>query len=159
MDFAIVTVTELPKDQLTPLLTEGEQNGWHFVGRLAAEWESEINRFDRVGEVLFVARAEGRIIGVCGLNIDPYLADASVARVRHLYVLQAYRCLGIGRQLVQSVVDAASGRFNTLRLRTANPVAARLYEKLGFRPVKGNSDCTHIIELNIVKQTKSLTPR
>ncbi len=45
------------------------------------------------------------------------------------------------------VVAAARGRVDTLRLRTHNAAAARLYERLGFRPCPGDPDCTHALEL------------
>jgi RimJ/RimL family protein N-acetyltransferase len=66
-----------------------------------------------------------------------------VGRVRHLYVLTAYRRHGIGARLVSEIVGAARGRFHTLRLTTRDPAAARLYERLGFSPVAGAADCTH----------------
>ena len=75
-------------------------------------------------------------------------AAARVGRVRHLYVLSAYRRLGVGRQLVGGVIEAARGRFDILRLRTQNPAAARLYEQLGFSRCAGALDCTHLMELH-----------
>ena len=33
-----------------------------------------------------MAEFAGEIVGVCGLNIDPYLGDACVGRVRNVYV-------------------------------------------------------------------------
>ena len=67
--------------------------------------------------------------------------------MRHLYVLTAHRRLGVGGKLVGAVVAAARGRFATLRLSTANPEAARLYESLGFRRHAGDAHCTHLMEL------------
>lgn len=132
---------------LEALLAESEQAGLRLVRRLVDEWASGANRFDQPGEALFTARIGGRIVGVCGLNIDPYAEAPAVGRVRHLYVLQAQRRLGVGRALVAAVLDAARGRFRCVRLRTTNPAAARLYESLGFRPSAGQPDCTHLLEL------------
>ena len=81
---------------------------------------------------------------MCGLNVDPYIDDAGVGRVRHLYVLTAWRRLGVGRELVEQVIRAARGRFTTLRLSTSNPAAARLYEALGFHPAE-RAHCTHVL--------------
>src|SRR5262249_24547026 len=125
------------------------------------------NRFDRPGEACFVARAmrrvaraerqtpprakiddAGQVIGVCGLNTDPYSAVPRVGRVRHLYVLVAYRNAGVGQRLGGAVIAAARGPFDTLRLRTSNPAAARLYERVGFRPCADVPDCTHVMELH-----------
>lgn len=137
---------ELPADRLAVLITESERAGLQFVRRLAEEWASGRNRFDRPGEALFGALLDGRLVGVCGLNVDPYAAGPRVGRVRHLYVSAAHRRLGVGRQLVSAVVAAARGPFSTLRLHTANPAAARLYESLGFRPHAGDAHCTHLME-------------
>lgn len=128
-------------------MAESEQAGWRFLRRLAEEWASGANRFHRPGEALFAALMEGRVIGVCGLNVDPYAAAQRVGRVRHLYVLSACRGLGVGRQLVAAVIEAARGRFDDLRLRTENPAAAQLYERLGFRRSAGVADCTHLMDL------------
>jgi GNAT superfamily N-acetyltransferase len=137
----------LPGASFEALVGESERAGLRFLHRLAEEWASGANRFDRPGEALFAAVMDGRVIGVCGLNVDAYAATPRVGRVRHLYVLSACRRLGIGRRLVEEVVEAARGPFDTLRLRTQNPEAARLYERLGFRQSPGATDCTHLMDL------------
>ncbi|MBI2205996.1 MAG: GNAT family N-acetyltransferase [Candidatus Rokubacteria bacterium] len=135
-----------PAECLGALIAESEAHGLRFVRRLADEWTSGANRFDRPGEALFAARITGDVVGVCGLNVDPYAADPNVGRVRHLYVLLAHRRCGIGRQLVAEVIDAARGRFQTLRLSTVNSAAAELYERMGFRRHAGAAGCTHVME-------------
>jgi GNAT superfamily N-acetyltransferase len=140
----------LPADRLAPLITESEAAGLRFVRRLAEEWESGVNRFDRAGEALLGALRGRRLVGVCGLNVDPYAGEGRVGRVRHLYVLTAYRRHGVGRQLLGAVIAAAHGPFATLRLSTVNPEAARLYEALGFRRHAGDARCTHVLELAAV---------
>jgi GNAT superfamily N-acetyltransferase len=132
---------------LTTLLADDEHAGTRFVRRLVDEWASGANRFDRPGEALFGAWVGEHLVGVCGLNVDPYAAAARVGRVRRLYVLSGSRRLGVGRHLVMEVITAARGRFDSLRLRTTNPVAARLYEAIGFRPAGGAADHTHVMEL------------
>jgi len=74
---------------------------------------------DGAGEAFFAALIGGRVIGVCGLNVDPYTPAQGVGRVRHLYNLLAYRRLGVGRQLVSRVIETARGRFDILRLSNA----------------------------------------
>ena len=142
-------IVDLAPASLTTLVAEGERSGLRFVRRLTADWASGTNRFDRPGEALYAARINGEIVGACGLNVDPYTAEGRVGRVRHLYVLEAYRRHGVGRQLVAEVIGAARGSFDRLRLRTANPEAARLYEGLGFAPCAGEADCTHALDLRV----------
>src|SRR5213594_5039160 len=132
---------------LASLIDESEREGLRLVRRLADEWASGANRFDRPGEALFLARSGERVVGVCGLNVDPYAAQPSVGRLRHLYVLSAHRRLGIGEQLVTRIIETARGRFERLRLSTSNPEAARLYERLGFRPRADGAHCTHSMDM------------
>jgi GNAT superfamily N-acetyltransferase len=143
----IERLNELPVDDLDALVVDSERAGLRFVRRLAEEWTSGANRFDRPGEALFAAWLGERLVGVCGLNVDPYAAEPRVGRVRHLYVLSDARRRGVGERLVAQVIAAARGRFIRLRLSTANPVAARLYERFGFRASAAPVDSTHVIEL------------
>jgi ribosomal protein S18 acetylase RimI-like enzyme len=144
---AVDQVRDLLPDALALLVADSECEGWRFVRRLADEWTSGRNRFDRPGEALFVARVSGSIVGVCGLNADPFAADRTTGRVRRLYVLREYRGRGFGEQLVRAVVAAASGRFRRLRVRTESWEADRLYQRLGFQPTAGEADCTHAFDL------------
>jgi GNAT superfamily N-acetyltransferase len=145
---AIERLDELRSERVDPLVGESEQAGLGFVRRLAEEWASGRNRFDRPGEAFFAATLGGRMVGVCGLNIDPYTSAPKVGRVRHLYVRLEYRHLGVGRQLVGEIIRVARDSFEHLRLRTSNPAAARLYERMGFRRCDGAADCTHVMELS-----------
>jgi ribosomal protein S18 acetylase RimI-like enzyme len=143
----IERVSGAPTDRLAALLAESEQQGFRFVRRLVQEWESGDNRFDRPGEALFVARVGVDVVGVCGLSVDSYTGDPKVGRVRHLYVLVPHRRRGVGEQLVADVLEAARGRFERLHLRTTNPTAARLYERLGFRRTFDARDRTHALDV------------
>jgi len=143
----IERLSKLPLEALDELIAESERVGLRFVRRLADEWARGTNRFDRPGETLFAARVGRRLVGVCGLNVDPYAGQGSIGRVRHLYVLAGHRRRGIGRRLAEEVINAARGKFVRLHLQTTNPAAARLYERLGFRVAEGRSDCSHVMEL------------
>jgi GNAT superfamily N-acetyltransferase len=138
---------QLHPDRFSLLLAESEASGYRFLRRVADEWESGANRFARDGEALLAAEIDDRLIGVCGLSIDPYLGDDRVGRVRNVYVLAGYRGRGIGRRLVGAAISAALGRFDRLRLRAEEPGPARLYESLGFLARSGIADCTHILDL------------
>jgi GNAT superfamily N-acetyltransferase len=138
---------DLPPDRLADLVTESEKAGFRFMRRLVEDWESGANRYAQPGEALFAAILGGRIIGVCGLNSDPYRCGGRVGRVRHLYVAVEFRRRGIGRLLVAVVVRTARNAFEQLRLRTDSEPAARFYEVLGFRRCAGEADCTHALEL------------
>ena len=144
----IEPLLNLPSDGLAELVADSEQGGWRFVRRLIEEWRSGLNRFDRPGEGLFAARRDGRVVGVCGLNIDPHAGHVRVGRLRHLYVLSSYRRRGVGRELVQAIIAAARQSFDRVHLRTENEEAARLYEAIGFSRCAGSADHTHALVLN-----------
>jgi GNAT superfamily N-acetyltransferase len=146
-DEVIFRVTELSRDRFDVLLAESEASGYRFLRRLVDEWEQGTNRFSRPGEALFAAESGAEIVGVCGLNIDPYLGDPGVGRVRNVYVLETYRRRGIARRLVEQAIAAARGHFHRLRLRGEAAGPARLYESLGFQPCAGIPNSTHILEL------------
>ena len=138
---------DLPAAGFIVLLAESEKAGLRMLRRLADEWASGANRFDGPGEALFGARIGRELAAVGGLNVDPYAAGPRVGRVRHVYVLEPWRRAGIGGQLVTEIIEAARGRFDRLQLRTQNPAAARLYERLGFRPRADVAHCTHLLDL------------
>ena len=144
---SINPVHDLPSDQLAYLVAESEAAGFRFLRRLVDDWESGSNRFAQPGEALFAASFGGRIIGVCGLNSDPYECIGRVGRVRHLYVAAEFRRQGIGGLLVATVVQTARGTFDQLRLRTDSQPASQFYEAFGFRRCGGEPSCTHTLEL------------
>ena len=151
MPVQIERVRDLEPGALNALVAESERGRMTFVRRLADEWAAGVNRFERPGEALFVARDAGQVVGVGGLNIDPYAGDATVGRVRHLYVLTAYRRLGIGARLVAEIIETARCSFGILRLSTSNRDAARLYERLGFRPTDATK-CTHVMTIGAQRE-------
>src|SRR5438128_1732301 len=116
--FSVIRLDNRPPDHLAELVAESEREGLAFLRRLVKEWESGDNRFDQPGEALFAAVSGDGVVGVCGLNVDPYLPAGRVGRVRHLYVAAGFRRRGIGAGLVAAVILAARGAFDRLRLRT-----------------------------------------
>src|SRR5919197_848133 len=69
---SIERLEKSPADTLGALIAESERFGLSFVRKLAEEWTSGTNRFDGPGELLIVARRANELVGVCGLNVDPY---------------------------------------------------------------------------------------
>ena len=147
MSPAIERLRDLPLDQLGPLIDESVSQGLRFLRRLADEWTAGTNRFARSGEALLAARMAGRLIGICGLNVDPYACDARSGRVRHLYVAGAMRRRGVGRGLIGEIITLARPSFDRLRLRTDDAGAAAFYAALGFQQVADVEAATHVLEL------------
>lgn len=124
-----------PWADLAPLVEESERDGFGFLVRLRREFQDGGNRFDAPGEALLGCWNGPELVGVGGLNRDPYSPEPRVGRLRHLYVGAAHRRCGVGRMLVAALVEAARPHFDVLRLRTDTEAAARFYEALGFAPV------------------------
>jgi GNAT superfamily N-acetyltransferase len=129
------------------LLEESAAEGHRMLVRLAGNWQSGRNRFARPGEMLMGAFRDGKLAGVCGLSIDPYFDDPRAGRVRHLYVSQSSRKLGIGRNLVRCILEGAAISFDYLNVRAPRE-AFGFYERLGFVPVEDEETVTHRLSLS-----------
>jgi GNAT superfamily N-acetyltransferase len=141
----IVRIADLELDTLQKLRVESSREGFKFMVRLCDEWASGANRFNQPGEALFVAVADGQVVGVCGLNCDPYARDPRIGRVRRLYVAPAHRHRGVGRVLLETVVTHARGHFSRLRVRTE--AGGDFYTAHGFQRTALDPEVTHVLEL------------
>jgi GNAT superfamily N-acetyltransferase len=132
---------------LAPLEREAVAEGFGLLTRLRTEWDSGINRFDREGEILLGFFRAERLLGIGGLNRDPFVDDPRVGRLRHFYVTKNERRAGIGRILVERALGYAPAHFDSVRLRTDQ--AGSFYERLGFERVDGPK-VTHIYFISSV---------
>jgi hypothetical protein len=139
----IIRLGELPLHDLQPLLAESREQGFEFVTRLVTEYLAGINQFRRPGEVLFGVYCEQQLIAIGGLNRDPYAQESEIGRVRHVYVLAAWRNQGIGKQLVARIIQEARPYFHVLTLRTFTRPAAEFYEAIGFKTEPEIDNATH----------------
>ncbi|OBQ70194.1 acetyltransferase [Mesorhizobium loti] len=124
------------------LKDESRLEGYWMLVRLADGWASGRNSFRKRGEALYGAWHGRELAGVCGLNIDPYVEGGDQGRVRHLFVSAPHRRAGLGRMLVETVIDRARRYFTMLNTR-APPQAFVFYERLGFQRVEGEEFVTH----------------
>jgi GNAT superfamily N-acetyltransferase len=155
MALEIQRIRYLPTQEFTEMLAESKMVGFRAIDRLITDWETGANRFDRRGEALFIVRQGDRILGVCGLNYDPYIDSSQIGRVRRLYVMQDSRRQGIGRTLVHQIIEVAKLSFNRLHVRTTNPIAAQFYQSLGFMACHCES-ATHTLNLITTREGRSL---
>jgi hypothetical protein len=77
-------IEELP-DDFGDLIALSLREDFYAMQRIRDDWDAGTNRFDRPGEIVLEARAGARLVGICGLNRDPYAQSSDVGRVRHLY--------------------------------------------------------------------------
>jgi len=129
------------------LMEESRQEGYWMLVRLRDGWASGRNKFSRRPEMLLGAYHDGKLVGVGGLNVDPYFAGADAGRVRHLYVGKAHRRSGVGRLLVTAIIERARAHFASLNTR-APAESFGFYESLGFSRVAGEEFVTHRMMLS-----------
>lgn len=138
-------VTELPPD-IDRLQVAAASEGHDLVSRLVEEWLDGSNRFDLPGELLAEVRCDGSLCAIGGLNIDPYINDPGVGRIRHVFVDPAHRREGVGKLLIGFLVDHAREHFERVRLRTVREPGPPFYAALGFA-VANEPDATHEVIL------------
>lgn len=121
---------------------EAVAEGFRFLTRLIAEWESGANRFDQQGECLLGVFRNGRLIAIGGLSCDPF-AGPDTGRLRRVYVALASRGQNVGKALVQHLLELACEHFRVVRLSTDTPEGAAFYLRCGFQPIQDDY-ATHV---------------
>ena len=84
---------------------------------------------------LVLAMVEGELAGCCALRALDTVDYPNASEMKRLYVRQEYRRLGLGRQLVEAVLDAACvAGYHCVLLDTLDDMesARTLYAELGF---------------------------
>jgi len=83
---------------------------------------------------VFGAFMSGKLHGVAGYWRQEGAKICHKATLWGMYVRPAGRNAGLGRRLIEAIVDHASGRVELLQLSVAsgNDAARRLYQKMGF---------------------------
>ena len=87
---------------------------------------------------LLLAKVDGAIAGCCALRPLDSSDYPNAAEMKRLYVRKAFRGFGLGRQLVEAILDSArQAGYASVLLDTLDDMeAARaLYEDLGFEPI------------------------
>jgi GNAT superfamily N-acetyltransferase len=132
--------SELP-ESFDAMLVEARQDGHAFIERFHSRWQEGEERYLGESEGIFAAFENGRIVGVAAIGVDPYAGEARIGRLRHVFVLKAARRKGVAEALVRACLERGKG-FDLIRLRSRNPEASGLYERLGFSQIDAK-DATH----------------
>ena len=130
-------------DELSELLRDAVQGGASigFVlplqpGEIETYWQSVLAALRDRSRLLLAAFEGEALIGAVQLALEPRANGGHRAEVMKLMVLRAHRGRGIGRVLMQALIEAArtSGRTLLLLDVRADDPAERLYRSLGFVP-------------------------
>ncbi|WKL00620.1 hypothetical protein Q0F98_26855 [Paenibacillus amylolyticus] len=68
-------------DELVLMLAESSSEGFRHIERVIHEYETGINTFEQEGEALFECRMHDKVVGICGLNRDPYSKMTDTGRI------------------------------------------------------------------------------
>jgi len=129
------------------LKAESMAAGFNMLRRLEENWLTGQNRFDKAGESLLGFYADGLLIGVCGLNQDPYTSSVRGGRLRHLYVGIEWRRRQVAITLLRTILEG-SGRWFDFINTNAPQSAFTFYERAGFIPVADVDKVTHRLYLS-----------
>ena len=87
---------------------------------------------------LLLAKVDGNIAGCCALRPLDSSDYVNAAEMKRLYVRPAFRCLGLGRQLADAILDTARiVGYDSVLLDTLDDmeIARAMYEELGFKEI------------------------
>lgn len=143
----LITISDHNFKMVSDLIHSARQEGYLFVQRTLDDWVNGTNKFNCPGEQLYGLMVKNELIGIGGLNIDPYTDDNKVGRVRHVYILKAHRRNGYASVLMRTILEKAGQHFTALRLYTDSPYAALFYETLGFVYID-DYKASHILHFN-----------
>jgi len=90
---------------------------------------------DRIGgSNVFGAFQGSKLVGIAGLLIGKGQKEAHKGRLVGMYVRPSARKVGVGRRLVETIIESARHSVELIQLAVVsdNEPARRLYERLGF---------------------------
>ncbi|EJR63055.1 hypothetical protein IIO_02152 [Bacillus cereus VD115] len=96
------------------LVQESKDEGFNFLIKLISDYENKINIFNKTGECLYGIFQGDTLIGIGGLNKDPYTVDNNVGRLRRFYISKDYRRIGLGNLLLNRLLCHAEKYFELL---------------------------------------------
>ncbi|PGD93970.1 GNAT family N-acetyltransferase [Bacillus wiedmannii] len=147
-DIHIQQIEDLMIYEYDYLIEESKEEEFNFLIRLISEYENKINIFNKTGECLYGIFQGEKLIGIGGLNEDPYTENNKISRLRRFYIAKEYRRKGLGRLLLVRIISDAKKYFNIVVLNTDTVQGDKFYTSIGF--VKGIKfvGASHYLNLN-----------
>jgi putative acetyltransferase len=118
----------------------------------------ELHYQARGGDFWVVEDGRGRVVGTCGLWLDP--DDPAACELRKMYLRQEWRGRGLGKQLLETALNHArsTGRERVeLETNHAMTAAVGLYESRGFHEIEGETcaRCDRKFALDLVGKERT----
>ncbi len=117
-DIHIQQIEDLMKYEHDYLVQESKDEGFNFLIKLISDYENKINIFNKTGECLYGIFQGERLIGIGGVNKDPYTENDKIGRVRRFYISKDYRRIGLGNLLLNRLLCHAEKYFKVVVLHT-----------------------------------------
>ncbi len=131
----IKQIENLMKYEFKYLVQESKEEGFNFLKKLINEYENKLNTFNKTGECLYGIFQGEKLIGIGGLNEDPYTENNKIGRLRRFYISKDYRRIGLGKSLLNKLLSHAEKNFKVVVLHTDTKQGDAFYSANGF--VKG----------------------
>lgn len=131
-DMHIQQIENLMKYEFKYLVQESKEEGFKFLKKLINEYENELNTFNKSGECLYGIFQGEKLIGIGGLNADPYKENNKIGRLRRFYIAKDYRRIGLGKLLLNKLLSHAEKYFKVVVLHTDTKQGDVFYTANGF---------------------------
>ncbi|HFK1514331.1 TPA: GNAT family N-acetyltransferase [Bacillus cereus] len=131
-DMHIQQIENLMKYEFKYLVQESKEEGFKFLKKLINEYENELNTFNKSGECLYGIFQGEKLIGIGGLNADPYTENNKIGRLRRFYIAKDYRRIGLGKLLLNKLLSHAEKYFKVVVLHTDTKQGDVFYTVNGF---------------------------
>lgn len=135
-DIYIQQIEDLMIYEYDYLVQESKDEGFNFLLKLINEYKNEINTFNKTVECLYGIFQGENLIGIGGLNVDPYTENNKIGRLRRFYISKDYRRTGLGNLLLNRLLSHAEKNFQIVVLHTDTKQGNAFYLANGF--VRGN---------------------
>lgn len=140
-------IKNLSQLDLTHLIKESKEEGFYFLPKLVDEYKNKTNTFSKMGECLYGIFQGDALIGIGGINQDPYTKTETIGRLRRFYISKAYRRKGLGNLLLKRILSDAREHFQIVVLYTDTERASQLYTSNGFLKSEEYKGSTHYVKL------------
>lgn len=104
-----------------------------FVSEIG--WFSSLFQDIQAGNAIgVVAEVDGKVVGICDIHRKRPGSEVSHIGILGIAIKRGFRDKGIGRQLMEAVIEKSRGKFDMLILDVfaINQRAISLYKKVGF---------------------------
>ncbi|MCQ6335283.1 MULTISPECIES: GNAT family N-acetyltransferase [Bacillus] len=131
-DIHIQQIENSMEYEFSHLVQDSEEEGFNFLIRLINEYKNKINTFNKTGECLYGIFQGDMLIGVGGLNEDPYTKDNKIGRLRRFYISKDFRRIGLGNLLLNQLLCHAEKYFEVIVLHADTKEGDAFYTANGF---------------------------